>query len=1015
MVSRRNRDCDRRKTLPPGTASLRSVVPSDPILRIDSRYEPEISGGRVLDDRVGPAKVPEPNGIGTQLTATADESPHTVVVDGRTVVEAAPPRASGRSRIVPLPPDIITTKLNIPQPRPNLVNRPRLLARLGAGLAHRLTLVCAPAGFGKTMLLSEWVQHLVTAAPTLTVVWFSLDEGDNDPGRFIRHIAAAFRHLTPRASETIRIALQSSSSSPPSPQAVMGMLINNLAQCPSDSVLVFDDYHVLRNRALSEAVGFLIDRMPSRFHLVLSTREDPALPLARLRARNEMVELRQADLRFTTAEAAAFLEQALGRALSAADVQSLQARTEGWIAGLQLAALSMQDRADASAFIAALRSSHCYVLDYLAEEVLGRQSGDVQDFLLRTSILDRFCVPLCEAMMGGPRDASENEKGRHHVQDILRYLERANLFLVPLDADGHWYRYHSLFADLLRVRLRQVQPALLPELHRRASAWHDQAGLPVEAIDHALAAGDVEFAARLIEQHAHLLMAIRRESGLALGWLDALPVEFVRARPSLACLRALGLALSNDLEGAQAHIQEIEEALRGGRLAKQRRTIQGQVEAIRGSIARYVGDSEGAIAHCQKALTLLPQTERLTRPGVLFIAATQFLTSGDVRPAAERMMAELVRRTPDLGLPGYGPKGMALLARLQVMQGRLRQAGATYARVARSVRALGGAHALIGVLGYHFGLGPLLLERDELDAAEQLLAHGLDALTDTAALLDASVLLGHAAMAGVRQARGDGPGALKVMETFLRLAHQQQFTPAVLAQAAAVAARLHLRQGNLAEADRWAADAGLRVDDEPRFPQEAEYLTLVRVRIAQGRGAETLPLLDRMLKMAEAGGRGGSVIEILVLRALARPAQGQGTAALADVARALALGEPEGYVRVFVDEGQPMAALLQRAAPRGTASHYATRLVAAIRACSPEAPGGRGDAPRPAVALAEPLTAREQEVLRLLAADASNAEIAQKLFLTVGTVKTHVHNILGKFGVRTREQASLKASEFGLL
>ena len=911
-----------------------------------------------------------------------------------------------------LPADLLATKLQLPRSRPNSLRRSRLQAQLDAGLDRPLTLLSAPAGFGKTTLVGDWVQQRQATGP-LRVAWLALDDADNDPVRFMRYLAAALHRITPRASQTLLTLLQPSPA--PSLQGLLRVLINELVEADQDCLLVLDDYHVLRDRSVHDAVAFLLDHMPPRFHLTITTREDPPLPLPRLRGRNAVLELRQADLRFTSDEAAAFLGEGMGLTLSAADVRTLEERTEGWIAGLQMAALSMQGHADVSGFIAAFSGSNRYILDYLVEEVLDRQPVRVQDFLLRTSILDRLCGSLCDAVMDLAHEEGDGTKEAYPGQEILERLEHSNLFLAPLDAERRWYRYHPLFADLLRLRLRQTHSDLLPGLHGRASVWYEHAGLIPEAIDHALAGSDVERTAALIEQHAPQLIGSGRPRML-LGWLDHLPIGVVRSRPHLTVARALALAITGDLGGAESFLQDTEDALQSGVPAGQAQIIRGMVAAVRGGIALYmVGDLERGVAYSRRALDLLPAAEqatRVARPIALRNAAAAFLIGGDAGPDAERAIAAAFDAARQPGTLAAPLRANALLARLQAMRGHLHLAAATYAGMAQVVPGPPCADALIGVLPYHFGMGDVLVERNELDEAERHLAAGLEALTDTTVVMITDILLGYTAMARVRQARGDGPGANATMEAFIALARRRNFAPQLLAQAAAYLARLRLWQGDLPVAARWAEETHLPVDRELRYARETEYLTLARLLIDQGRPAEATELLSRMLEAAEPAERVRSMIEILILRALALHAHGDADEALSDLSRAMALAEPGGFVRLFADEGQPMEALLRRAAAHGAAPAYRARLSAATRPAAPAVSGGQG--PERGI-LAEPLTEREREILRLLAAGASNPEIARKLIVAVSTVKTHVHHTLGKLNVRSRARAVARARELNLL
>jgi LuxR family transcriptional regulator, maltose regulon positive regulatory protein len=912
-------------------------------------------------------------------------------------------RHSARSNHAGLPPDVLIGKLTAPPPRTNRVRRARLLAQLDAGLRRTLLLVCAPAGFGKTTLISEWVAHRGRTSQT---AWLSLDQGDNDPSRFMRYVAAAMHAITPQASKKI-FALRGPSAGPTLP--LITLLINELAQRRGESVLVLDDYHVIRDPTIHEAITFLLNHTPAGFHLVTVTREDPPFPLARLRSRNAVTEIRQADLRFTPDEAAAFLRDVMRLTLSASDVEILEARTEGWIAGLQLAGLSIQGHADPDAFVKAFGGAHRYILDYLMEEVFSRQSPSVQHFLLCTAILDRLCGPVCDAVLATA--ARDERTGPASGQAMLERLEHANLFVVPLDGERRWYRYHTLFAELLRLRLRQTHPEIVAALHTRASEWYEQAGLLEEAVAHALAGGDATRTAWLIERSAPPLM-YRGQYRVIVDWLNQLPAEAAHDLPYLAVFRALALVMAQDIDAAEQQLDGIRRRIVPALSAVQKSVFQGWIIAVRSVIAHLAGDTELGVTLAKEALPLLPSTEWIHLMAQL-CAASEFLITGDVGPHAEQTVAAAARA--DEKDRDVTVRSLALLARLHVMQGRLRRAAAAYDRAGALVLQETPTEAQMGGrLPYQFGLGALFLERNDLKNAQDKIVHAMEALVDASVLPPDEILRGYAALAGVRQAREDHVGALAAMEAFMDLARRRRYLPALLAEARGALARLHLRHGDVAAAVRWTEESELRVDDEARYPREAQQLTLARVLIAQGRAAETIGLLGRLLESAEAGGRGGSIIEILIVRALARQAQSDARGAILDVTRALALAEPEGYVRLFLNEGRPMAALLRRVAQAAHASPYAAQLLSALE---PDAAGPRGSgaAHGGASALVESLTEREREVLRLLAADASNAEIARTLVLTVGTVKTHVHNILGKLEARTRRQAAVKAGDLHLL
>ncbi len=785
-------------------------------------------------------------------------------VDVGASLDPAPHTPTGKrgDRLNPL----LATKLHVPRPRAQLVPRTHLVERLQRGAEGALTLVSAPAGFGKTTLLTQWLAQSGTPA-----AWVSLGPEDNDPSRFLSYLIAALQTLDAQIGTTALALLRT--PQPPSPETVLAMLTNDLADRGGGKfALVLDDYHLITDETIQRGMTYLVEHLPPQLHLILATRADPPLPLARLRAQGQFCEVRTADLRFGTAEVNTFLQIVMGLDLPPAAIATLEHRTEGWIVGLQLAVLSLQGRADIFAFLAAFSGSHRYVLDYLSDEVLARQPAMVQQFLLHTSILDRLSGPLCDAV-------TEQEDS----QAMLEALERANLFVVPLDDERGWYRYHHLFAQMLRRRLQQAEPSLVPELHRRASAWYEQHNLSAEAVQHALAAPDVELAARLIEPIA-LSVAFQGQISTVLGWMHTLPEALIRTRPFLCLYYARLLVYTNQLEAAKVRLQEAERGVQEEEMtAEQAQTILGWVLSTRASIAGLSGDLLHAIPLAYQALELLPEVEVIPRVGAIITAARAYELNGDVTPASEHEVATAVvsiRVSGNLfGIVG----GITLLAHLHVLQGRLRQVAATYAQVVQAVPRPEVLQTMFTSLYYYFELGDLLREWNDLDAAERHLAQGMALVNETLTIEPFVAIRGYTALARLQQVRGNTPAALAALDALMHLAERWHFAPHLMTCGAAVRAQLELAQGNLAAASHWADNSGLSAeDDDLHYPREGEYLVLARVRIAQAREKpaapflqEVLRLLGRLLQDAEAKARRGSALQILVLHALALEAQGE--------------------------------------------------------------------------------------------------------------------------------------------
>jgi LuxR family maltose regulon positive regulatory protein len=900
---------------------------------------------------------------------------------------------------------LLQAKLHVPRPRHGTVVRPRLTDHLSHGVESKLTLVSAPPGFGKSTLVGGWI---VAHQSESAAAWLSLDAEDNDPATFWIYVDAALQTAAPDVGATALSALES-----PQPQTELALraLLNELALLPNDVVLVLDDYHVIEVAEVHDGVAFVLDRLPPTVHVIIATRADPPLPLARLRVRGELVEIRAADLRFTRDEAAAYLNGTMGLGLAGGDVAALEGRTEGWIAALQLAALSIHGRGDASSFIASFAGDDRYVVDYLVDEVLARQSEDVRSFLLRTAVLDRLTGSLCD-------DVTGREDGRA----TLESLDRANLFLVALDDQRRWYRYHHLFADVLRSRLLDEQPDTVPELHRRASDWFERHGERAEAIRHAMAAGDFSHAADLIEPAIPELGRARQEMTMR-RWMDALPAPLFESRPVLAAGYAGVLMQMGEFERVDAHLRAAERSLETSDPSVDRdremaetvvidrddlRRLPAELAMLRAGYARITGDLAGTMYHAHRALELVDRNDHLARGGAASLLGLAHWEVGDLA-VAHRWFADGMESLENGGYVSDVVGGAVTLADIRIAQGRLDDAMRTYEHGLRLALDRAGP-PLRGAADMHIGMTDVLRERNDLAIAAEHLAASR-ALGDENGL-PKNPYRWRVAAAGIRHAEGDVAGGLDLLDQAEGVFFSD-FSPDVR-PIPAMKARLWIAQGKLAEARDWARAHGVTATDEISYVRAFEHATLARLLLAEGgrEGADgpldgVVDLTRRLVAQAERGGWNGAAIDALVAQALARHSRADVPGALDSLARAFGLAEPEGYVRIFVDEGAPMSALLKEAANRGLAPSYVALIQAAFATT-------RGVAQRKP-SLIESLTDRELEVLRLLTTDLSGPEIAAHLIVSLHTVRTHTKNIYAKLGVSSRRAAVRRAAELELL
>jgi LuxR family transcriptional regulator, maltose regulon positive regulatory protein len=876
-----------------------------------------------------------------------------------------------------------------------MVLRPRLIEQLNEGLSsHRkLTLISAPAGFSKTMLVSEWI--LDSGLPT---AWLSLDEGDNDLSCFLTYLVAALQTIAPNIGAGALPVLQS--PQPPSIESILTTLLNEITTIPDTFILVLDDYHVIVANPVNQALTFLLEHLPPQIHLVIATREDPPLPLARLRARGQLTELRAADLRFTPAEAADFLNQVMGLNLAVEEIAALEARTEGWIAGLQLAALSMQGCQDAASFIKSFTGSHHFILDYLVEEVLQRQSESIQTFLLRTSILHRLCGPLCDAVLGSPSASG---------QEILENLERANLFIVPLDNERRWYRYHHLFAELLRQRLHQCGLSVndeggVAEYHLRASRWYEDQGLEIEAFQHAAAGNDVERAERIILGKG-LPLHFRGAVAAILDWLASLPKTILDSRPSL-CVRYATLSLvSGQMTGVEEKLQAAETALaaalQGAEPDDKARDLIGQIAAARATLALTRYQPEAMIAQARRALEYLPPDSLYSRTRAIWTLGFAYQVQGD-RAAAGQAYIEAIDISQASGDIRNTIVATISLGAIQELENHLFQAAESF----RTGLQLAGDHPQPFESEAHLGLGRIFYEWNDLEAAEQHGQQGLQLARQFDRVID-RYILSEVFLARLKLARGDVVGAAALLAEIAQSVRQNNFVHRK-SDVAAVQMLVLLRQGDLAAAAQLA-----RTHELP--------ISQARVHLAQGDPSAALALLSSLRQQMEAKDWQDERLKVMVLQAVAHNAHGQKDKAAQLLSDALALAEPGGFIRLFVDEGEPMRMTITdfrlsiEKPPRGEDYRllgYVDKLLAAFAnpAAMPQA-----KSENPNARMLEPLSQRELEVLKLVAQGLSNHEIGERLFLALDTIKGHNRNIYSKLQVQRRTEAIARALELGLL
>jgi LuxR family maltose regulon positive regulatory protein len=888
---------------------------------------------------------------------------------------------------------LLATKLYTPPPRPEMVPRPRLLRRLDEGLQPglRLVLVSAPAGYGKTTLVSNWLRD-----SRVDAAWLSLDEGDNDPIGFLQYLGAALRIIIP-AAQIVPPAVPGIQQLPPG--MLINTVINEAAGHAAPFVLVLDDFHAIHTPAILEMLASLLDHMPPQMHLILLSRTDPAVPLSRLRARGQLIDIRADQLQFTADETALFLNGVMGLSLPAEDVAALRARTEGWIAGLQLAALSMHGSEDVHGFVSAFTGSHYYIMDYLVDEVLKLQPEEVRTFLQHTSILGRMCGPLCDAVVGA--GAAEGGQG----QAFLEALEEKNLFIVPLDGERRWYRYHHLLADVLGKHLERRSAPLVPELHRRAAQWYEQNGLIAEAVDHALQAGDRERAARLIDQNGCQLI-MRGEVTALLKWIQAIEPE-AQKNPWIGVQYAWALALTGHPDRVEETLQAAERQIAPLGPAPEIQIMVGTIATARAHRANMLGETRLAADFGRQALECLPDTDPFSRS--IRSVATSILgdaswMNGELEEArrAYATAMDVARAAGNLGMVVVTGSN---LAEILVEQGRLHEAARSYEdTLALATRP--GSQVLHWVGHLYAGLARLHYEWNHLDTAAKFIQQCLELCRQGE---DFDLLArGYVILARLELAFAHAGQAEAAMHAAHQLVVEQPLAPRRSIEVQSAVANLRLAQGHPDQALALVRQSAIAADGPIPYERGPEALTWLRVLLAQDAHGAALALSQRLLQQAQAAGGTGRIVELLILQALACHGSKDTPQALAVLDRALTLARPEGYVRVFLDEGEPMGQLLSQARSHRLGAGYAAQLLLAA--------GHSGDAQTPSdQPLIEPLTGREMEILKLIESGLSNDQIGSRLVISRATVKRHISNIYGKLDVPSRTQAIFRARGLRLI
>lgn len=898
---------------------------------------------------------------------------------------------------------ILSTKLHVPLVPEQVVQRVGLFEQLDQGLTRKLILVSAPAGFGKTTLAAMWLEERGIQA-----AWVSLDSGDNTPARFFAHLITALKRRDASLGNALQGSLDDLASLPN--DAILSTLVNDISALDEKLILVLDDYHVIEAKAVHDAMRFLLEHQPPNLHLLVTTRADPPWPLARLRARRRLVEVRAKDLRFQSAESSSFLNEMMRLELAKEHVEALQIRTEGWITGLQLAALSLQGQSDPQSFIASFSGSHRFVLDYLGDEVLDQQPGDIREFLLKPSILERLCAPLCDALLE-----------QTDSQQVLERLEQNNMFLIPLDDERRWYRYHHLFQDLLRQQLRLEHKEQLPELHGRASLWFEEQGLISDALHHALAVNNQQRAADLIATYASAKF-MTGEILTVSKWLDLLPEAEVRADPRLCIALAWVYCFTQRPDDIAPVLQNAERGLKDVPLPD----TKASLHFLRAYVLRHRGKVAEAITLFRKALASLPENHPARALNLLFLSGSLVMTGQT--EAAIRTCQEGVEVCEQVGNLSALMGGTHSLATFYSYRGELTRALSVlkdrlvWAKEKR-------VDQLPAMTELYVALAEVYYEKNMLEPCQHILqeAYTLAERDLRKSALKGFILLNQARLELIAGHRKDTLAKLRQVDDLLSVWTPSRQKARVIARYT----RIQLALGHLDKALEWANETWLadglwgRFNAAKVYAQTYEIMTLARVLIASGTPqhlTDAAKLLDELHNAFRTAHRRGNIIEVSVLQALVHSEQGKSEEASRYLKRALSLAEDEGYARIFIDGGKGINVLIRTAVAEGDHFTYASQLLAQFpdnaQPTNFQEPAASSLAPQVNALEAdflEPLSQREMQVLRLVAAGLSNKQTAKQLSVTPGTVKKHLNNVFGKLGVHSRTQAVARARDLRIL